>query len=89
MDDYGALNGASWFNYSIFIAWKVSKYRVISGPNTGKYGPEITLVIWLRNNSVIEIVSVITLGFGKSIGAIFFVIPSNIYLYDKFQWPLL
>ena len=23
-------------------AWKVSKYRVISGPITGKYGPEIT-----------------------------------------------
>ena len=23
-------------------AWKVSKYVVISGPNTGKYGPEIT-----------------------------------------------
>ena len=23
-------------------AWKVSKYGVISGPNTGKYGPEIT-----------------------------------------------
>ena len=23
-------------------AWKVSKYKVISGPNTGKYGPEIT-----------------------------------------------
>ena len=22
--------------------WKVSKYFVISGPNTGKYGPEIT-----------------------------------------------
>ena len=33
-------------------AWKVSKYRVISGPyfpvfglNTGKYGPEITLYL--------------------------------------------
>ena len=33
----------------IYTAWKVSKYRVISGPyfpvfglNTGKYGPEIT-----------------------------------------------
>ena len=23
-------------------AWKASKYGVISGPNTGKYGPEIT-----------------------------------------------
>ena len=23
-------------------AWKVFKYGVISGPNTGKYGPEIT-----------------------------------------------
>ena len=23
-------------------AWKLSKYEVISGPNTGKYGPEIT-----------------------------------------------
>ena len=23
-------------------AWKVSKYEVISGPNTGKYEPEIT-----------------------------------------------
>ena len=23
-------------------AWKVSRYGVISGPNTGKYGPEIT-----------------------------------------------
>ena len=23
-------------------AWKVSKYGVISGPNTGKYGPVIT-----------------------------------------------
>ena len=23
-------------------AWKVSKYGVISSPNTGKYGPEIT-----------------------------------------------
>ena len=23
-------------------AWKVSKYGVISGPITGKYGPEIT-----------------------------------------------
>ena len=27
---------------SIFTAWKVSKYGVISGPNTGKYEPEIT-----------------------------------------------
>ena len=25
-------------------AWKVSKYGVISGPNTGKWGPEITLL---------------------------------------------
>ena len=23
-------------------AWKVSKYGIISGPNTEKYGPEIT-----------------------------------------------
>ena len=23
-------------------AWKLSKYGVIFGPNTGKYGPEIT-----------------------------------------------
>ena len=23
-------------------AWKLSQYGVISGPNTGKYGPEIT-----------------------------------------------
>ena len=27
---------------SFFTAWKVSKYGVISCPNTGKYGPEIT-----------------------------------------------
>ena len=26
----------------IFIMWRVSKYGVISGPNTGNYGPEIT-----------------------------------------------
>ena len=26
----------------IFTAWKVSKYRVISGPNAEKYGTEIT-----------------------------------------------
>ena len=26
-------------------AWKVSKYQVISGPNTGKYGPEMTLYL--------------------------------------------
>ena len=25
-----------------YIAWKVSKYGVISEPNTGKYRPEIT-----------------------------------------------
>ena len=25
-----------------YTAWTVSKYGVISGPNTGKYGPEIT-----------------------------------------------
>ena len=38
------------FLVSLHIAWKVSKYGVISGPyfpvfglNTGKYGPEITL----------------------------------------------
>ena len=28
--------------YMTITAWKVSKYGVISGPNTGKYGPEIT-----------------------------------------------
>ena len=35
-----------------YTAWKVSKYRVISGPyfsefspNTGKYGPEIILYL--------------------------------------------
>ena len=26
-------------------AWKVSKYGVFSGPNTGKYGPEKTLYL--------------------------------------------
>ena len=25
--------------------WKVSKYGVISGPSTGKYGPETTLYL--------------------------------------------
>ena len=25
-----------------FTAWKVSKYEVFSGPNTGKHGPEKT-----------------------------------------------
>ena len=36
----------------LFAAWKVSKYRVISGPyftvfglNIGKYGPEITFYL--------------------------------------------
>ena len=31
-------------NYIVtnITAWKVSKYGVISGPNTGKYGPEKT-----------------------------------------------
>ena len=29
-------------NMFLLTAWKVSKYGVISGPNTGKYGPEIT-----------------------------------------------
>ena len=28
--------------HTITAAWKVSKYGVISGPNAGKYGPEIT-----------------------------------------------
>ena len=38
--------------FDSFTAWKVSKYGVISGPyfpvfnpNTGKYGPEITLYL--------------------------------------------
>ena len=26
----------------MLTAWKLSKYGVISGPTTGKYGPEIT-----------------------------------------------
>ena len=26
----------------IITAWKMSKYEVVSGPNTGKYGPETT-----------------------------------------------
>ena len=28
--------------HTITAAWKVSKYGEISGPNAGKYGPEIT-----------------------------------------------
>ena len=28
--------------YQKDTAWKASKYRVISGSNTGKHGPEIT-----------------------------------------------
>ena len=28
--------------YEIFTAWRVSKYGVISGPNTGKKRPEKT-----------------------------------------------
>ena len=35
-----ATNVEPFFVY--YTAWKVSKYGVISGPNTGKYGPEIT-----------------------------------------------
>ena len=35
---------AVYFFY-VITAWKVSKYGVISGPNTGKYGPEITLYL--------------------------------------------
>ena len=31
------------FFWKSFAAWKVSKYGVLSGPNTGKYGPEKTL----------------------------------------------
>ena len=30
------------FSRAISTAWKLSKYGVISGPNTGKYGPEVT-----------------------------------------------
>ena len=30
---------------SSFIAWKVYKYGVFSGPNTGKYRPEKTLYL--------------------------------------------
>ena len=30
-----------FLEYHPFTVWKVSKYGVISGPNTGKYGPEI------------------------------------------------
>ena len=34
---------ADSFDDHIYLtAWRVSKYGVISGPNTGKYGPEIT-----------------------------------------------
>ena len=28
--------------WTIYTAWKVSKYGVFFGPNTGKYGPERT-----------------------------------------------
>ena len=35
---------AVYFFY-VITAWKVSKYGVISGPNTGKYGPEISLYL--------------------------------------------
>ena len=40
----------------IYTAWKVTKYGVIFGPNTGKYGPEITSylgafhAVMVRNN---------------------------------------
>ena len=30
----------SFIDFLLSIAWKVSKYGVFSGPNTGKYGPE-------------------------------------------------
>ena len=35
----------SIFSYKFITstAWKVSKYGVTSGPNTGKYGPEKTI----------------------------------------------
>ena len=38
------LCNSNTFQIELFIltAWKVSKYEVISGPNTGKYRPEVT-----------------------------------------------
>ena len=37
-----ALRNCGDENFGAITTWKVSKYGVISGPNTGKYGPEIT-----------------------------------------------
>ena len=37
-------NPIVWYVSSLYVtAWKVSKYGVFSGPNTGKYEPEKTL----------------------------------------------
>ena len=33
------------YHLLFFTARKMSKYRIISGPNTGKYRPEITLYL--------------------------------------------
>ena len=30
----------SWNKYILITLWKVYKYGVFSGPNTGNYGPE-------------------------------------------------
>ena len=36
-------NPIVWYVSSLYVtAWKVSKYGVFSGPNTGKYEPEKT-----------------------------------------------
>ena len=55
----GAIEMEQWLKNG-YTAWKVSKYRILSGPyfpvlglNTGKYGPEKTLYLdTFRKNSV-------------------------------------
>ena len=36
------VNKRAMHEYQKDTAWKASEYKVISGPNTGKHGPEIT-----------------------------------------------
>ena len=45
-------------------AWKLSKYGVIFGPNTGKYGPEITPYLDTLH-TVIDIVFLENVSYGK------------------------
>ena len=39
----------------IFTAWKVSKYRVISGPNAEKYGTEITPYLHMFHAVILDV----------------------------------